>query len=328
MYMSTSPLKHPEIARRLRACSLDDQDVFVLLAADHRQNVLKQLDASLNVEQAAALLSTLKVDFAQHLAGSATGYLTDPIYGFEPCVASPDVPATLPLIVALENTGYVGEGWERMPSLVEDFDAAEALRMGATATKLLVYYHPDAANAAEKEEFVRTVAAESQTAGLPLFLEPLVYSPEPDTTLEKGTMAYEDAVVRTAERLSRTGAAIMKVEFPGGDIDNRQRWQAACERLDAACATPWVLLGAGVTADVFLEQTAVACAAGASGVLVGRTIWGETIHLDSEERARVLRSVGVDRLNQLRQVIAENGHAWSERDGQARSSPDVERVEQ
>ena len=325
MKMLTSPLEHPEIARRLRACSLDEQDVFVLLAADHRQNVLKQFDANLNTEQAAALLSTLKVDFAQHLAGSTTGYLTDPIYGFEPCLASPDVPATFPLIVALENTGYVGEGWERMPSLVEDFNASEALRMGATATKLLVYYHPDAANAADKEEFIRTVAGECQAAGLPLFLEQLVYSPDPDTTLEKGTMAYEDAVVGTAERLSRTGAAIMKMEFPGGDTDNRQRWEAACERLDAACATPWVLLGAGVTSEVFLEQTAVACSAGASGVLVGRTIWGETIHLDPEERAQVLRSVGVDRLNQLRQVIAEKGHAWSERGGQARSSQDVER---
>jgi len=291
--------------------------VFVLLAADHRQNVLKQFDASLDTEQAAALLSTLKVDFARHVAGAATGYLTDPIYGLEPCVASPDVPATLPLIAALENTGYTGEGWERMPSLVEGFDAAEALRMGATATKLLVYYHPDAENAAEKEGFIRTVAGECRAAGLPLFLEPLAYSPDSDQTLDKGTTAFEDAVVGTAERLSRTGATVMKMEFPGGDVDNRDRWQAACERLDAVCATPWVLLGAGVTTEVFLEQTAVACAAGASGVLVGRTIWGETIHLDPEERAQVLRSSGVDRLNQLREVIAEHGHAWSERGGRA-----------
>jgi tagatose 1,6-diphosphate aldolase len=105
----------------------------------------------------------------------------------------------------------------------------------------------------------------------------------------------------------------MKVEFPGGDIDNRSRWEAACQRLDAACALPWVLLGAGVTSEVFLEQTAVACAAGASGVLVGRTIWGETIHLDPEARTQVLCSAGVERLNQLRQVITETGHAWSER---------------
>jgi len=309
----TSPLEHPEIIRRLRACSLDNLDVFVLLAADHRQNVLKQFDASLDSEQAAALLSTLKVDFAQHLATSTTGYLTDPIYGFEPCLASPDVPATLPLIVALENTGYMGEGWERMPSLVEGFNASEALRLGATATKLLVYYHPDAANAEEKEEFIRAVASECQDVGLPLFLEPLVYSPDPDIKLVKGTTAYEDAVVGTAERLSRCGPAIMKVEFPGGDVDNRERWQPACERLDADCATPWVLLGAGVTAEVFLEQTAVACSAGASGVLVGRTIWGETIHMNPEERAQVLRTVGVDRLNQLQQVIAEKAHSWTER---------------
>ena len=311
--MLTFPLEQPEIVRRLRACSLDDQDLFVLLAADHRQNVLKQLDDSLDVEQAAALLSTLKVDFAQHLATSTTGYLTDPIYGFGPCLASSDVPAKLPLIVALENTGYMGEGWERMPSLVEGFNTSEALRLGATATKLLVYYHPDAANAAEKEAFVRAVAGECQAAGLPLFLEPLVYSPDPDTTLVKGTTAYEDAVVGTAKRLSRTGPAIMKVEFPGGDQGNRERWEGACERLDAVCATPWVLLGAGVTAEVFLEQTAVACAAGASGVLVGRTIWGETIHMDPEERAQVLGAAGADRLKQLQQVIAEKGHAWSDR---------------
>ena len=44
-------------------------------------------------------------------------------------------------------------------------------------------------------------------------------------------------------------------------------------RRDPAC--PWVLLSGGVDDATFERQVEVACHAGASGVLVGRSVWAE-----------------------------------------------------
>lgn len=310
---TNDPLDDPALRRRLRACSVPGRDVFVLLAADHRQNLLKKLDPAIGQDEREEILRTLKVDLARDAAPHATGYLTDPVYGFAPCIASADVTPDLPIIVALEKTGYLGESWERMPDLVDGFDASEAVRQGATAAKLLVYFHPDAANADEKETLVRDVAEQCRANSLPLFLEPLVHSPDPDRTVDPGTDAFEDAVVGTAERLSRTGPAVMKVEFPGGGLDARDRWDGACRRLDDACAVPWVLLGAGVSHEEFEQQVEVACAAGASGVLVGRTIWAEALHMDAAERSQFLTTTAARRLADLTSIIAEHGRPWTSR---------------
>ena len=48
--------------------------------------------------------------------------------------------------------------------------------MGASAAKLLVYYHPDAPNAADQERLVADVAADCRAADLALFVEPLSFS--------------------------------------------------------------------------------------------------------------------------------------------------------
>lgn len=308
----TDPLAATEdaITRRLRALSLPGTDLMVLLAADHRQNLRKQLPDELTPSEAARRLTELKLAFARHLGSAATGYLTDPEYGLGPCLSSGDVDARLPIIAALERTGYVGTGFERMPELVDGFDPARAATLGVTAAKFLVYYHPDAPNAGTKRELCRTVAERCRAAGLPLFLEPLVHPIAADRPLPPGSDEFEDAVIRTVAELSSTGPTMMKVQFPGGGPDHRPRWEEACARLDAASITPWVLLSAGVEFDDFLAQTEAACAAGASGVLVGRAVWGDAVALAAAERARFLETTARDRLDQLRAVVGEHGRGW------------------
>ena len=48
--------------------------------------------------------------------------------------------------------------------------------MGASAIKLLVYYHPDSPAAAEIEDFTSAVAEDCKKYDLALMLEPLSYS--------------------------------------------------------------------------------------------------------------------------------------------------------
>src|SRR5829696_2107956 len=76
------------------------------------------------------------------------------------------------------------------------------------------------------------------------------------------------------------GADVLKAEFPyDASVTEERRWAEACAELDAATPVPWVLLSGGVDDATFERQVAVACHAGASGVLVGRSVWAEAATL-------------------------------------------------
>ena len=64
----------------------------------------------------------------------------------------------------------------RVSRILDGWSVEKAKRMGASAAKLLVHYHPDAANAADQEALVARVAAECRDADLALFVEPLSFS--------------------------------------------------------------------------------------------------------------------------------------------------------
>ena len=107
--------------------------------------------------------------------------------------------------------------------------------MGASAAKLLVYYHPEAPNADDQERFVADVAAACRAADLALFVEPLSFS------LVEGEPLVGEArrrvVVETARRLTAIGGDILKAEFPYDPaVTDRARWREACAELDAASA--------------------------------------------------------------------------------------------
>jgi tagatose-1,6-bisphosphate aldolase len=182
-------------------------------------------------------------------------------------------------------------------------------RLGASAAKLLVYYHPDASNAGGQERFVTDVAAACRAVDLPLFLEPLSFS------LRDGQRLTGDdrrrVVLETARRLTTLGGDVLKAEFPfdPGETDEG-RWRDACEELTAAIEVPWVLLSGGVDAATFEAQVRVACTAGASGVLAGRSVWAEAATMGPSERDAFLTGTAHARLRELADVVDELGRPW------------------
>src|SRR4029077_7822667 len=125
--------------------------------------------------------------------------------------------------------------------VLEGWSVEGAKRMGASAAKLLVYYHPEASNADTQERFVAGVSAACRAADLALFVEPLSFS------LVEGEPLVGEArrrvVVETAGRLTSVGGDALKAEFPyDASVADRTRWREACEELDAASTLPWVLL--------------------------------------------------------------------------------------
>jgi tagatose 1,6-diphosphate aldolase len=300
------------IRRGLDACA-SPRGLFTVLALDHRQNLRREIDPVDPASVTTDAMTALKRDVVRALAPIVSGVLLDPEVGAAQCVADGSIPGSTGLLVAIEATGYEGDATARRSRVLPGWSVAKAKRMGASAAKLLVYYHPAASNAAEQEAFVARVAADCRSADLPLFVEPLTFSPDPD----RPTLTGEDrrrAVVETARRLSALGGDVLKSEFPyDAAVTDEARWREACAELNEATAVPWVLLSGGVDDATFERQVAVACEAGASGVLVGRSVWSDAARLIGPERESFLRGEGSARLRRLVDIVDRLGRPWLER---------------
>lgn len=300
--------------RGIRACA-SARGTFGVLALDHRQNLRKELrpadPGSVTFDEMVAF----KRAVVRELGSVATGVLLDPEIGAAQCLVDGSLPAGCGLLVAIEATGYDGPSTARVSRILDGWSVAKAKRMGASAAKLLVYYHPDAVNAADQEGLVARVAAECRSADLPLFIEPLSFSIEPDVPRLTGE-ARRAVVIETAHRLTALGGDILKAEFPyDPGVTDEGRWQDACAELDAASRLPWVLLSGGVDDARFAAQVAVACRSGASGVLVGRSVWAEAATLPRADRDAFLRTTGRTRLGRLVDLVDELGVPWDRRPG-------------
>jgi len=298
--------------RRLQQCATPDGK-FVMLALDHRNNLRR----SLNPADPDGVTYGQMVDFKQQvmaeLAPKATAVLLDPEFGAAQCIAAGVIPGQVGLLVAVEATGYSDEPTARRSQILPGWSVAKVARMGAAGVKLLIYYHPEASNAAEQEALVYEVSQACRAHDIPLFLEPLSFSIDP--AVKKVSPAERRAVVlETARRLTPAGADILKAEFPldvAAEPDEA-RWAEACAELSAASAVPWVLLSAGVTFAQFERQAAIACQNGASGVLVGRAVWQGAADLPAAERGVFLRTTAAERMQRLTGIIGAYARPWNE----------------
>lgn len=267
---------------------------FTALALDHRQNLRRANPAFVTDAE----LSRFKVEVTTALAKHATAVLLDPEVSAAQAIAQRAIPNSVGLVVAVESTGYTGDATARQAQVIPGWSVEKAKRMGASAIKLLVYYHPDSATASEIEEFTAKIAEDCKKHDLVLMLEPLSYSLDEGKKLTSEEKRY--VVVETARRLTRLGVDILKAEFPLdlNDMDE-SKWLAACMEISSASIPPWILLSAAVEYEVFLRQVTVACNAGASGIAVGRAVWKEAVTLDGDERMKFLRTTARDRMSRL-----------------------------
>ncbi|HUH97351.1 MAG TPA: tagatose 1,6-diphosphate aldolase [Anaerolineales bacterium] len=272
------------------------------LALDHRQNLRKANPAFAKDEE----LSRFKLDVTSALASAATAVLLDPEVSAAQAIAEGSLPGSVGLVVALESTGYGGESTSRHAEVIPGWSVEKAKRMGASAIKLLVYYHPDSATAKEIEDFTLKVADDCRRYDLALMLEPLSYSLDQNRKLTPPEKRR--VVIETARRLSPLHIDILKAEFPLDPNDgDESEWRKACEEVSAACLAPWILLSGAVEYETFVRLVTAACQAGASGVAAGRAVWQEAVRLNGAERTTFLATTArarMARLNSLCQALA------------------------
>lgn len=282
---------------------------MVILAIDHRANLVSELQKHRPITDADVI--HFKNNVLLKLSPFSTAVLTDPDYGF-PGIAAGMVPGNVGILAPLEVTDYNPHPSQRQPKMIPNWDVQKLKINGCSGAKLLIYYHPEATDAAEKTALVDRIVEQCEKYQVPLFLEPILYSLDTEKSLNNAERL--DLAVATAQHFSRRGVDILKLEFPV-DVKfepDEAVWKNALMRLNEACKVPWTLLSAGVAFDVFLRQTELACQAGACGVIAGRAIWGEAVALNGAERQVFLHTTGQDRMKALHAVCMKYAASWQQ----------------
>ena len=293
-----------------RASNIDGH--FVIMAIDHRDNLLAQLNQHADAPLSDEAFTDYKQTVIEALAPHATAVLTDPAYGIGEGVVEGTLPAGIGLLAPIEVTDYALHPSERELALIPNWSVAKIKRIGADGVKLLLPYHPSAQNAETKHEIVRQIIADCAIHDIPFYLEPIAYSLDPNVTLTNDER--RQITVTMTRTFSDMGVDILKLPFPidSNLSDDYDEWRSACEAVNDVCEVPWVLLSAGVDFDVFAKQTEIACQAGASGVIVGRAVWKESIALKDDALDDFLDQKAVFRMMKLAEICEANARSWQE----------------
>jgi tagatose-1,6-bisphosphate aldolase len=303
--------------RALQTAS-SERGVFTILAVDHRDAMRVMLNHRQPETVPASQLTEIKLSIVKVVGAFATAILLDPVYSMGQAIAQHALPPKTAFLSAVEEQGYLGDPHGRQTSMLKGWSIEKAKMLGASGVKVLLFYHPRAGKATEiQEQLVASLLAECSQFDIPMFLEPIIYSPNPKVSKDSAEFAAErrKTMVETVRRLGALNPDVLKLEFPVDCQYEKDEaiWQEACAELNEASPVPWTLLSGGDTFEVFQKQLSIACQNGCSGFLVGRALWQEAIHLQGKERQHFLEGEAIHRWQTLQSIADTYAHSWHER---------------
>jgi tagatose 1,6-diphosphate aldolase len=311
------PTLSPGKLRALQACATPE-GIFTILAVDHRDSMRVLIAPLAPRGVASETLTNLKLAIVKYASPSASAVVLDPVYSAGQAIVGGQLPGNVGLLCSIEEQGYLGDPFSRRTPVLAGWSVEKARRLGVNGIKLLLFYNPDAGAASEEQErLVGALATDCGRYEIPLFLEPIIYSIDPNS--QKGSPQFASLrrriVVETVRRLSAIGPDIMKVEFP---LDSHYEmdqtvWAEACAELNEASNVPWTLLSAGDEFETFKQQLRIACQAGCSGFVAGRAIWQEAARLSGDEQTNFLIDTARQRLIELSEIALRYAVPWSAR---------------
>jgi tagatose 1,6-diphosphate aldolase len=303
--------------RALQTASTE-RGVFAILAVDHRDAMRLMLNCERPDAVSAVQLTEIKLSIVKVIGRFATAILLDPVYGLGQTIAQRVLPHKTAFISALEEQGYLGNPYSRQTTMIEGWDIEKVKMVGASGVKVLLFYHPQAGETTERQEkLVIDLLTECDRFDIPLFLEPILYSPDPNIKKDSAEFAVQRPrlMIETVRRLGALRPDILKLEFPVHCRYemNEVVWQDVCAELNEASPVPWTLLSGGDSFELFHKQLRVACQNGCSGFLVGRALWNEAVFLQDPERDAFLRGEASQRWQMLHAITDAYAHPWFER---------------
>jgi len=294
------------------------EGAFTMLALDHQESFRKGINSADPMSVSYQEIVERKLDIISLIANQSSALLTDLRYGVAQSIASGALQGKTGLIVTIEQSpGYgAGETTARRTVLVKGWNAFKVRKIGASAVKLLVYYHPESKTAKDQEALVAQVADDCKINDIPLVLEVLTHPIVEGQSKESAAFAEQrpHIIIESAKRLCPLGADVFKAEFPA-DVKyehNEGKMLAWCQQLTEAAAIPWVVLSAAVDHEAFCRQVEISCDGGASGFLAGRSIWKEALALPAAERKQFLQTTATKRLQELTSITLKKAHPFTE----------------
>ena len=267
----------------------DAQGRLSILAIDHRDSLRQFMRPDAPGSLTAHEISALKIELVAGIADLATGVMLEPEYSIPQVIDAGVLPRGVGFLAALEAQGYLDEPERSPTSILAGWSVERAKASGAAAAKLLLPYRPDGRLAAEQEQVARDIVAACHAIGFAIAVEPLFYGV--GSTDDRAAM-----VVETAKRFCSMQPDLLKLPYPGT--------RAACEEITDVATMPWAMLSGGGSFDAFVDQFAIAAAAGCSGFMVGRALWGEAVMAPPADRAALIRDVVRPRFERLLAVNA------------------------
>jgi len=260
--------------------ALTDKKGYIKISAlDHRDSLRKILSEDEIVKFKSLCVKTF--------SPFVTAVLLDPEY-----LENVKERFSIPLITSLEKSGYKETPEGRQTELYGDyFDSKTAKRIGASATKLLLYYNSEAPIKHLQIALAKRCFLESHGENLPLLLEIVTYP-------------FQDKVYNESLEIKRGLEDLL--EF--GDILKINY----CEDIQVLSelkylSKPWVLLSRGREFNDYKKCLVNARAiGGASGFAAGRALWQEVGNLKSwNKKEDFVKSIVVSRLKELAEVFED-----------------------
>lgn len=257
-----------------------------MLALDHRDSFKKYVKPEALELATDEEIIKVKAMVIESLQDQFSGLLIDPQWGL-PAYTSKNKPYLLPL----EKSGYTDVEGERATKL--EYTAKQLKDLGASGTKLLLYFNPEANNCGEQLATAKQMLEDSHQNNLSFFLEIVTYGNE-----ELGKSRSE-WVLRSVQMLLENNIVpdVWKLEYPG-DLES-------CKKItELVRNTPWILLTRGEKFDKFDGQLKDAVSAGAVGFLAGRALWQEIGECKTDnEKQEFLNKTVKDRFKAISEIV-------------------------
>jgi tagatose 1,6-diphosphate aldolase len=297
--------------RHLSHCSTEAGH-FVILAIDHRANLLEKLNETAGRSLNDSEFTAFKQLVLETLCPFASAVLTDPQFGINAGVTSRVIRGQMGLLSPVEVTNYDLHPSKRDVEFIPNWSVAQIKAIAGDGVKLLLPYHPKAANLSQKYEVVERLVEECRESDIPFFLEPIAYALDVDSHLSNAELL--DISLEMATRFSAMGVDILKLAFPvdAKQSMDEQEWLDACQAVTKASSVPWALLSGGTSYEIFRKQSEIACRAGASGVIVGRAVWDGAVTSEGAERENFLKTTARERMEELALICQNHARAWFE----------------
>lgn len=303
----------PGKVRSLQRVTSED-GYFLVCALDHLSDFAELLGpdpSAVTFEDAVRAKDAI----IRAVAPKVSAVLIDPYYALGHLLVSGAVPRDVGLLAPLENEDYEIPAGPRRTRLREGWDMRKIKACGVDVAKLLWFFRPDgdAATADAQRDLLRDLVRQAGEFSIPLVVEPIWYPlPGEDPESDRWRAARVEGILASAVEADQFGVDLLKVEFPGYVDTDDQRVDAeqACRRLDASVRAPWVILSAGVGFEDFVTQVEIACAAGASGYMAGRSVWRDGVQTaDPAERARGVQE-SLSRIERLNEATRSGGKPY------------------